>query len=156
MATLAFILSMAPFITAFQFAKPFSRMKNIRTYAAGASQPIEIEQIDNVARAAARKAGELISAGIGTIDLTRGVEAKTGTRDIVTEVDKQAQKVIEETIRAAFPDHKFLGEEDVAPGIEASTKAMESFKNEEHLWIVGKSLFFRHFRLVSLRFDRPC
>jgi myo-inositol-1(or 4)-monophosphatase len=96
----------------------------------------EEENIGNIARQAAWKAGKFILAGSGSIDLNADVESKIGSRDIVTQVDKDCQNVIEETILSHFPDHKFLGEEDVPPGREASQKAIEKLKEEAHLWIV--------------------
>jgi len=92
--------------------------------------------INSVGVKAARLAGEAIVKGSGHIDLASGIESKIGSRDIVTEVDKRCQDIIEETILSAYPTHKFLGEENVAPGIEASKLAIEKFKNEPHLWIV--------------------
>lgn len=76
--------------------------------------------IGYVARSAAILAGKALLSGLGSIDLSYGVESKIGSRDIVTKVDKEAQEIIKETIQKAFPNHRFLGEEDVPPGIEAS------------------------------------
>lgn len=39
---------------------------------------------------------------------------------------KRIQKIIRETVLAAFPHHRFLGEEDVPPGKEASAAALEA------------------------------
>lgn len=85
---------------------------------------------------AANRAGKAMLAGSGTIDLSTDVESKIGSRDVVTEVDKKCQDLIKDSILAHFPSHKFLGEEDVAPGIEASKAAIASCKDEQHLWIV--------------------
>ncbi|KAJ1438182.1 inositol-phosphate phosphatase [Ochromonadaceae sp. CCMP2298] len=92
--------------------------------------------IANVAEQAARLAGAAILTGSGSIDLSCDIESKIGSRDIVTEVDKRAQDLIQQVIHQAFPDHVFLGEEDVAPGAEASAQAVSRLANEEHLWIV--------------------
>ena len=92
--------------------------------------------IDKVATAAARKAGDAILAGSGTISLRNDIYSKIGSRDIVTEVDKTCQAMIKDTIIAAFPHHSFLGEEDIDPGIEASVHAVERYKDVPHLWIV--------------------
>lgn len=47
--------------------------------------------------------------------------------------------IIERHVRAAFPEHEFLGEENVPPGPEASTKALQemlnSNKGDGWLWI---------------------
>jgi hypothetical protein len=65
--------------------------------------------IASVAEQAARLAGAAILAGSGSIDLSKDIESKIGSRDIVTEVDKRAQDLIQTVILGAFPDHTFLG-----------------------------------------------
>eukprot|EP01035_Chromulina_nebulosa_P003553 gene3553-4852_t len=94
------------------------------------------DSISSIAVLAARKAGKLILEGSGSIDLDGGIESKIGSRDIVTAVDKSAQDTIKETILSAFPDHSFLGEEDISPGIEASKIAISKYKDVDNLWIV--------------------
>lgn len=89
-----------------------------------------------VAKLAARKAGRLILEGSGRVDLLNGVESKIGTKDIVTEVDRNCQDVIKETILEKFPNHNFLGEEDIPPGITASKQAIQRYKDLPNLWIV--------------------
>lgn len=96
----------------------------------------EEEALAEVARRAAWAAGKIMIDGHGTIDLSSEVESKIGTRDIVTKVDKASQDIIKSTILSYFPSHKFLGEEDVPPGREASEHAINQLKNEQHLWIV--------------------
>jgi myo-inositol-1(or 4)-monophosphatase len=96
----------------------------------------ENRKIVEVAINAARKAGEVVLGGLGKINLRQDVQSKIGTRDVVTEVDKQSQDIIKATILKAFPNHSFLGEEDIPPGIEASKAAIENFLQQEHLWIV--------------------
>jgi myo-inositol-1(or 4)-monophosphatase len=51
-------------------------------------------------------------------------EIKASFKDIVTVHDKNAQTVVEEIIRKVYPDHSFLGEEDVDPGAAASEQAL--------------------------------
>jgi len=95
------------------------------------------KDIEDVAVKAALLAGECIRKGRGTINLnTTDIESKIGSRDIVTKVDKESQDIIKNTIISKFPTHKFLGEEDVAAGREASKEAIKKFEKEEHLWIV--------------------
>jgi myo-inositol-1(or 4)-monophosphatase len=93
------------------------------------------KDIGNVARLAAYKAGKIMRDGLGSIDQD-DIVSKIGSRDIVTQVDKDCQDTIKETILSYFPSHKFLGEEDVDPGREAAQQALENLKNEPHLWIV--------------------
>lgn len=85
------------------------------------------------AEQAARQAGALVREKIGHANQ---IGQKTSAADLVTEVDKASQKIIEEHLLSSFPDHKILGEESVAPGTDASVKALEAAKNEEYLWII--------------------
>jgi myo-inositol-1(or 4)-monophosphatase len=95
------------------------------------------KDIEDTAIKAALLAGDCIRKGRGSINLnTTDIESKIGSRDIVTKVDKESQDIIKSTILAKFPNHKFLGEEDIEPGIEASKEAIKRFEKEEHLWIV--------------------
>jgi myo-inositol-1(or 4)-monophosphatase len=58
-----------------------------------------------------------------------------GPRDLVTEADLAAQEIIRETIRKAFPDHDFLGEEDAA---ERKSQGLPPIppRRSEFRWIV--------------------
>lgn len=94
------------------------------------------DKIHRIAEDACRRAGACILKGSGSISLSNDIKSKIGSRDIVTEVDKLSQDVIRDTILAAFPDHSFLGEEDVDPGKEAASEAIQRFEMKENLWIV--------------------
>lgn len=69
-----------------------------------------IDQVRDTALAAARAAGELLRRG--RAEGVR-VEAK-GVADVVTEVDRAAERAIVEAIRARFPSHGIVGEEGAA------------------------------------------
>lgn len=62
---------------------------------------------------AAKQAGERIRRGYNE-DVS--IEVKSDPVDRVTQVDKEAQALIVDTIKASFPDHGFLGEEDLLQG----------------------------------------
>ena len=62
------------------------------------------------------------NANANTAELT----VKTNIKDIVTSYDKEAQSIIEQIIRAQYPDHAFLGEEDVPAGSAASAAALQN------------------------------
>jgi len=103
--------------------------------------PLEIDQLDvykkilAVAEDAARKAGVLVRENIGA----RVHYSKTNYKDVVTEIDIKSQRVIEDTIMSAFPDHGFLGEENVEAGHCASVDALEfslATEGKEWLWCV--------------------
>jgi len=59
--------------------------------------------------AAAKAAGKIIVDRHGT---ELDVQTKSSARDLVTEVDRQAQEVIIQTIQKEYPDHRFIAEED--------------------------------------------
>lgn len=76
----------------------------------------------NIAIRAARGAGDYIVREMDRIgDIPVDIKGKN---DFVTEVDKYAEKIIIETIRASYPNHAFLAEE--------TGKSGES----EYVWII--------------------
>lgn len=87
---------------------------------------------------AATEAGALMKSKIGADVL----KTKFNPKDLLTEVDAECQRAIEKVVAKNFPDHKLLGEENVAPGAEASTLALTEALGEEGgkgsgwLWIV--------------------
>jgi myo-inositol-1(or 4)-monophosphatase len=93
----------------------------------------EVPVIRDCAEQAARAAGQLIRAGRGA-----AVRAtKANARDLVTEVDGQCQAAIEALVAARFPGHRFLGEEAVEAGPEASAAALaQSLELSGWLWVV--------------------
>jgi len=56
--------------------------------------------------------------------------SEKGPRDLVTEADVASQNVIREIVLAAFPEHRFLGEEDSPEVIAAETS------DSEYRWLV--------------------
>ncbi|PJE79383.1 Inositol-1-monophosphatase [invertebrate metagenome] len=80
----------------------------------------------NIALRAARKAGEIISNAYENLDKVK-VEYKQ-KNDFVTQVDKASEKIIIESLREAYPDHGFYGEES---GHQPGTG-----KGEDYLWII--------------------
>ena len=63
----------------------------------------------NIALRAARNAGRIILRSMDRVD-TLAIEEK-GRNDLVSEIDRQAEDVIVDTILRTFPDHGVLGEE---------------------------------------------
>ena len=94
-----------------------------------------LDKIQDVAVDAAKKAGAIILGNAGGAEVT---ERKANSRDLLTLIDPLCEKAIRETVLATFPNHDFLGEEDVPPGKEASAAALNSKLNDsnEWLWIV--------------------
>jgi myo-inositol-1(or 4)-monophosphatase len=66
----------------------------------------------NIADRAARQAGKIILDGLDRVDRIRMQHKEN--RSIVTEIDLQAEKVIIEMIREAYPNHGILAEENGA------------------------------------------
>ncbi len=79
----------------------------------------------SIAVKAARRAGNVINRGAREIDLLT-VTTK-GPKDFVSEVDRQAESTIVETLLDAYPDHAILAEEGTAKGANADA---------ENVWII--------------------
>ncbi len=76
----------------------------------------------NIAIRAARAAGDSIVREMDRVsDISIDIKGKN---DFVTEVDRQAEYIIIETIKKSYPDHAFLGEESGKSG------------DSEYLWII--------------------
>jgi myo-inositol-1(or 4)-monophosphatase len=79
----------------------------------------------SIAVKAARRAGNVINRGARDLDLLT-VTSK-GPKDFVSEVDREAERQIVETLLAAYPDHAILAEEGTAT--DANVDA-------ENVWII--------------------
>ncbi|WP_115717720.1 inositol-1-monophosphatase [Gallaecimonas mangrovi] len=76
----------------------------------------------NIAVRAARAAGNFVAK---SFEQPEKVEAQSkGTNDWVTNVDKEAERLIIDTIRRSYPDHAFVGEEGGAQG------------NSDYQWVI--------------------
>ena len=78
-----------------------------------------------IAVKAARRAGNIINRGAREIDLLT-ITSK-GPKDFVSEVDREAERTIVETLLASYPDHAILAEEGTAKGANADA---------ENIWII--------------------
>lgn len=96
--------------------------------------PSELQQILDTAQEAAEAAGRVIRSNIGCCSATADeCEIKFSIKDIVTQYDQQAQQAVEEIVRSRYPNHSFLGEEDVDPGAVASASALDAFLQNQQL-----------------------
>ena len=96
----------------------------------------ELDAFLKIAITASKKAGDIILGYDGGAEVTK---LKANSRDLLTLVDPLCEKTIRDTVLDKFPDHKFLGEEDVPAGAEASAKALSSILSDGQspfLWIV--------------------
>jgi myo-inositol-1(or 4)-monophosphatase len=94
-----------------------------------------LEGILATATRAGRQAATVISAKVGA-DV---MKTKASRGDLLTAVDPEVQRLIEEAVKEAHPTHAFLGEESVASGAQASADAIDaamSASDAEYLWIV--------------------
>ena len=78
-----------------------------------------------IAVKAARRAGNVINRGARELDLLT-VTSK-GPKDFVSEVDREAERTIVETLLGSYPDHAILAEEGTAKGANADA---------ENVWII--------------------
>jgi myo-inositol-1(or 4)-monophosphatase len=96
-----------------------------------------LNELLEVAVDAAKQAGAIIKehADGSTVE-----KSKANARDLLTLIDPLCEKTIQDVISATFPSHRFLGEESVPPGKEASTAAIEKMladtSTSDFLWIV--------------------
>jgi myo-inositol-1(or 4)-monophosphatase len=94
---------------------------------AGAAIPADETDLPAMRQACLRVATDAAKRG-ATIMLEKlgadVVKTKANARDLLTEVDPEVQRIIEGTVSEAFPTHRFLGEESVPPGAEASAAAL--------------------------------
>ncbi len=90
-----------------------------------AAQPDLMHPTLSIAVKAARRAGNVINRGARDLDLLT-VTSK-GPKDFVSEVDREAERQIVETLLAAYPDHAILAEEGTAKGANADA---------ENVWII--------------------
>lgn len=79
----------------------------------------------NVAVKAARSAGSIINRA--SLDLERVTVTAKSHNDFVTEVDQAAERIIIETLLAAYPGHGILAEE---------SGRTHGAKDSEYLWII--------------------
>mmetsp|Transcript_1721 Transcript_1721/g.2183 ORF Transcript_1721/g.2183 Transcript_1721/m.2183 type:complete len:297 (+) Transcript_1721:204-1094(+) len=102
---------------------------------------VEIDPVAEVASSAVdtavracEEAGLMIREKLGA-----KVEAtKFNSKDLVTEVDVACQKIIEKYVEDewGYMGHELLGEENVPPGKEESTKALNNMLEKNWLWVV--------------------
>ncbi|BAU57729.1 inositol-1-monophosphatase [Halorhodospira halochloris] len=99
----------------------------------------------NIAVRAARSAGNVITRSIDRIDRVK-VEEK-GRYDFVTEVDRQAEQVIIDTLTRAYPHHAIIAE-------ESGTHQKNSRTQAEYTWIIdpldGTANFVHGFPQVGI------
>ena len=80
------------------------RIRDLRTPPEFAMEPMA-----NIALRAARLAGKQIVRGFDRPDLV-DIDSK-GHNDLVTNIDREAEQIVIDTLREKYPDHKITGEE---------------------------------------------
>lgn len=69
---------------------------------------MNLDTVLEIAESTARAAGALLMVGFGQ---EKDIQVKSSAIDFVTQYDLEAEALIMERLRAAFPDHGFVGEE---------------------------------------------
>lgn len=85
-----------------------------------------MQPMANLALRAAREASKHIARAYDRPDLVKTSEK--GKNDYVTNMDRQAERVIIESLREKYPDHKYTGEEN--------TYEPESDKPSDYEWVI--------------------
>lgn len=78
----------------------------------------------NIAVRAARNAGKIILRA--SEDLSRVEATQKGTNDLVTNIDKDAESIVRDTILKSYPDHSIVGEEF----------GHHEGKDADYLWVI--------------------
>lgn len=81
-----------------------------------------MSEILTVCTAAAKEAGEFLKANFGKTDLNIEIKAD---HSLVTNLDKEAERIIVDQIKQKFPTHGIIGEESGQNGAE-----------KEYVWII--------------------
>lgn len=85
-----------------------------------------MQPMANLALRAAREASKHIARAYDRPDLVKASEK--GKNDFVTNMDRQAERVIIESLREKYPDHHYTGEEN--------TYEPESNKPSDYEWVI--------------------
>jgi len=105
----------------------------------------KLDHLLQIATSASKAAGQIILSNMGGTEVSK---LKANPRDLLTEIDPLCEATIKKIVLDAFPNHEFLGEEDVDPGKDASAAALEQKLNQrqndesgdndskDYLWIV--------------------
>jgi len=103
-----------------------------------------MEPMINIALRAAREAARHIVRAYDRPDLVKTTEK--GTNDFVTNVDREAEQIISDSIRKTFPSHAITGEEG------AKTEAT---RDSDYHWVIdpidGTTNFSRKFRTSAFQ-----
>ena len=103
----------------------------------------------NIAIRAARKAGNHIAKSLENAEKIESTQK--GVNDFVTNVDKEAEAIIIDTIKASYPDHTVIGEES----------GLLQGKDDEVQWIIdpldGTTNFVKGliFDIFDIHANRP-
>ncbi|MEE2001166.1 inositol-1-monophosphatase [Alkalimonas sp. MEB108] len=96
----------------------------------------------NIAIRAARSAGTLIARSCEQLDIVKSTEKSSN--DFVTNIDREAEQLIVQTLRKSFPGHSVVGEE----------LGMQGPAESDHQWIIdpldGTSNFIRGIPHVAI------
>jgi len=90
---------------------------------------VEVQKFYDVALLLVEEAGKVVRQAIE--DRDKKISEKSSPVDLVTETDKAVEKLIVQGLKSNFPDHEFIGEEDISDG----SGQVSSF-SEKPTWII--------------------
>ncbi|XP_027875859.1 inositol monophosphatase 1 isoform X2 [Xiphophorus couchianus] len=103
-----------------------------------------LQNVMDHAVAVARKAGEVVCEALSD---DRKVMTKSSGVDLVTQTDQKVEKLIIQSVKEKFPQHRFIGEESVAAG-------EPSILTDDPTWIIdpidGTTNFVHAFPFVAI------
>uniref|UniRef100_A0A3B5RAB7 Inositol-1-monophosphatase n=1 Tax=Xiphophorus maculatus TaxID=8083 RepID=A0A3B5RAB7_XIPMA len=103
-----------------------------------------LQNVMDHAVAVARKAGEVVREALSD---DRKVMTKSSAVDLVTQTDQKVEKLIIQSVKEKFPQHRFIGEESVAAG-------EPSILTDDPTWIIdpidGTTNFVHAFPFVAI------
>lgn len=114
----------APSKTRSSAGKKSEQPKEKKLFRPSSSMPMYTDGMLNIAVKAAREAARIQLMAFK--DTSRLSISRKSLGDYVTEVDKECERVITETLKTAFPTHAVIGEESGASGV----------KDAEYTWVI--------------------
>lgn len=89
---------------------------------------VQLADWEATATGIAIKAGQMIRDTCGKVN---DVKTKASNVDLVTETDKNVEKLVFDYLKGKYPDHKFVGEECISASVSGKCDL-----TDEPTWIV--------------------
>lgn len=89
---------------------------------------VDLQECLGRAEVIARNVGKHIKDTCGRVKL---IETKQSNIDLVTETDRNVERIIFNSLKSIYPNHKFIGEETVS-----ASESQKTHLTNEPTWIV--------------------